>query len=115
MSNVNIKEGTMLPIPNALLDAYVAVLKKRNIPLEEHSNYKKWLRYYLDFCSKYHELQDKSDQANLFSTKLREKNQTEAQRAQAAHLGHTSLKTTMIYTHCVPVRTVKDPRSPLDF
>jgi integron integrase len=30
-------------------------------------------------------------------------------------LGHTSLKTTMIYTHCVPVRTVKEPKSPLDF
>jgi len=29
-------------------------------------------------------------------------------------LGHASLKTTMIYTHCVPVRTVKEPRSPLD-
>jgi site-specific recombinase XerD len=29
-------------------------------------------------------------------------------------LGHTSLKTTMIYTHCVPVRTVKEARSPLD-
>jgi site-specific recombinase XerD len=30
-------------------------------------------------------------------------------------LGHASLKTTMIYTHCVPVRTVQEPRSPLDF
>jgi integrase len=29
-------------------------------------------------------------------------------------LGHSSLKTTMIYTHCVPVRTVKEARSPLD-
>ena len=29
-------------------------------------------------------------------------------------LGHSSLKTTMIYTHCVPVMTVKEPRSPLD-
>ena len=29
-------------------------------------------------------------------------------------LGHASLKTTMIYTHCVPVRTVKEPMSPLD-
>ena len=28
-------------------------------------------------------------------------------------LGHSSLKTTMIYTHCVPVRTVKEPKSPL--
>lgn len=25
-------------------------------------------------------------------------------------LGHSSLKTTMIYTHCVPVRTIKEPR-----
>jgi site-specific recombinase XerD len=30
-------------------------------------------------------------------------------------LGHASLKTTMIYLHCVPVRTVKEPKSPLDF
>jgi len=30
-------------------------------------------------------------------------------------LGHSSLTTTMIYTHCVPVRTVKEARSPLDF
>ncbi len=30
-------------------------------------------------------------------------------------LGHSSLKTTMIYTHCVPVRTVKEQKSPLDF
>ncbi|MBV5340517.1 MAG: integron integrase [Deltaproteobacteria bacterium] len=30
-------------------------------------------------------------------------------------LGHSSLKTTMIYTHCVPVRTVKEAKSPLDF
>jgi integron integrase len=29
-------------------------------------------------------------------------------------LGHSSLKTTMIYTHCVPVRTIKEARSPLD-
>jgi site-specific recombinase XerD len=30
-------------------------------------------------------------------------------------LGHSSLKTTMIYTHCVPGRTVKEAKSPLDF
>ncbi|WP_224958182.1 integron integrase [Geomonas subterranea] len=30
-------------------------------------------------------------------------------------LGHASLKTTMIYTHCVPVLTLQAPKSPLDF
>jgi site-specific recombinase XerD len=30
-------------------------------------------------------------------------------------LDHSSLKMTMIYTHCVPVWTVKEPKRPLDF
>jgi integron integrase len=30
-------------------------------------------------------------------------------------LGHADVRTTMIYTHCVPSRTVKEAKSPLDF
>jgi integrase len=30
-------------------------------------------------------------------------------------LGHSDLKTTMIYTHTVPSRTLKEAKSPLDF
>jgi site-specific recombinase XerD len=30
-------------------------------------------------------------------------------------LGNSDVKTTMIYTHCVPSRTVKEAKSPLDF
>jgi integron integrase len=30
-------------------------------------------------------------------------------------LGHTDVRTTMIYTHCVPSKTVKEAKSPLDF
>jgi len=30
-------------------------------------------------------------------------------------LGHSDVRTTMICTHCVPSRTIKELRSPLDF
>jgi site-specific recombinase XerD len=29
--------------------------------------------------------------------------------------GHNVVRTTMIYTHCVPSRTIKELKSPLDF
>jgi len=32
-----------------------------------------------------------------------------------AFLGHSDVKTTMIYTHCIPSRTIKEAESPLDF
>jgi site-specific recombinase XerD len=30
-------------------------------------------------------------------------------------LGHADVRTTMIYTHCVPSKTMKERMSPLDF
>ena len=30
-------------------------------------------------------------------------------------LGHADIRTTMIYTHCIPSRTIKEAKSPLDF
>jgi integrase len=30
-------------------------------------------------------------------------------------LGHTDVRTTMIYTHCIPSMTAKEAKSPLDF
>jgi integrase len=30
-------------------------------------------------------------------------------------LGHADVRTTMIYTHCVPSKTIKEVASPLDF
>jgi hypothetical protein len=43
----------MLPIPSALQARFEEELRIRAIQKNLQWVYKKWLRYYLDFCSKY--------------------------------------------------------------
>jgi integron integrase len=78
------KENSMLLIPNAVFIQYEAILKKRRIASSRFAEYKKWLRYFLDFCDKYPVPDSKSERVRLFTEKLREKKQSEAQRERAA-------------------------------
>src|SRR4030042_717829 len=75
----------MQPIPSDILTQFEAVLKKRAVPVFRHADYRKWLRYYLDFRGKYSLPDSKSEHVRLFIEKLREKNQTPEQQKQAAH------------------------------
>jgi hypothetical protein len=75
----------MLNIPPDLLGRFVAVLEKRDVPSAQHNYYKKWLRYYLDFCDKYRLKATSSNSPTQFQAKLCEKKQTDAQIRQAAH------------------------------
>ncbi len=72
-------------IPADIWEQYSAVLKKRAVPVSRHSDYRKWLRYYLDFRSKYPLPDSKSEHVRLFIEKLKKKNQTPEQQKQAAH------------------------------
>jgi integron integrase len=61
------------------------MLKRRSVPSGLYQYYFKWLRYYLDYCSKYH-LPDKSSKSlTQFLLKLKEKKQTDDQQKQAGH------------------------------
>lgn len=75
----------MQVIPADIWEQYSAVLKKRAVPVSHHSEYRKWLRYYLDFRSKYPLPDSKSEHVRLFIQKLREKKQSPEQQKQAAH------------------------------
>ena len=44
----------MKQIPSHIKILYDAHLKNKAISKRAHSHYRKWLRYYLDFCDKYH-------------------------------------------------------------
>ena len=74
----------MEPIPKDILIQFDAILKQRNIPLSSHADYRKWLRYFLDYRAKYSPPDAKTDQVRLFAEKLRSKNQTAKQLEEAA-------------------------------
>ena len=73
----------MIPIPPEIKILYDAALIENGVPLPAQFHYRKWLRYYLDFCFKYHHEPVKKDSFAPFVQKLRDKNQTEQQRKQA--------------------------------
>ena len=75
----------MFTVPHAVLTQYLSILKKNEIIGAHFEDYKKWLRYYFDFCDKYPVSDDKSERVRMFCEKLRNKKQTEAQQQQAAH------------------------------
>src|SRR3989338_5523173 len=75
----------MQTVPDDIGEQYSAVLKKRTVPVSRHADYMKWLRYFLDFRSKYPLPDSRSEQVRLFIQKLREKKQTNEQQKQAAH------------------------------
>ena len=75
----------MRTIPSPLLAQFEASLRNRAIPNNAHGSYKKWLRFYLDFCEKYHFVESTSESLAHFLRKLQEKRQTEAQQQEASH------------------------------
>jgi hypothetical protein len=73
----------MQPVPFDILALFDAVLKQRNVPLFARAEYRKWVRYFLDFRGKHQLPEDKAEQVKLFADKLRSKSQTAVQIEQA--------------------------------
>jgi hypothetical protein len=51
--DVQVIYGQFLSIPPALRAQFEECLRNKAIPKKTHGSYKKWLRYYPDFCNKY--------------------------------------------------------------
>jgi site-specific recombinase XerC len=102
----------MRQLASNLQEAFTRRQGERLVPAGERQDYLKWLRFYLDFCAKYRHPPRDSDSLQPFLQKLSEKRQSPAMQQL---LGHSDIRTTMIYTHTVASRTVKEVASPLDF
>ncbi len=75
----------MLQVPRTVLASFEDCLVANNISVNIRGHYMKWLRFYLDFCSKYRHDANNSDSIIAFEKKLLEKRQSERQRQQASH------------------------------
>ena len=78
----------MIKIETNLLNNYTLNLQNNRIPENEHKNYLKWLRYYLDFCHQYNFRSTNSETLPKFIAKLNSKKQNLAQQQQATNAIH---------------------------
>lgn len=70
-------------IPQALLKQFDAHMAARNILPSLHVYYRKWLRFYFDFCGKYGRETKNPDSLPKFINKLRDKKQPKELQKQA--------------------------------
>lgn len=73
----------MLAIPPDLLSRYDSALAQDEIPEYQRAHYRRWLRFYLDFCAKYEHAALERETVRAFLRKLREKGQADWMRKQA--------------------------------
>lgn len=74
----------MKPVPEVLVRAYAATCERKGEPRAELGAHLGWLRFYLDFCFKYHEPPRDADSLQPFLQKLAAKHQSASKQAQAA-------------------------------
>ncbi len=74
----------MITVSSDLQRQFEKILQEKSISKSLWWQYKKWLRYYLDFCQKYNFPATQKDSLPHFLQKLQEKNQTKIQQEQAA-------------------------------
>ena len=75
----------MLAVPPELARRYEARLTQWNVMAGQRPHYHQWLRYYLDFCSKYSLAPTDRPSLPAFREKLRAKHQPESLCQQAEH------------------------------
>ena len=74
----------MIAVLSNLIKLYQEFLDKKTIPPRYQSYYQKWLRYYWDFCHKYHHPATHHESLRLFKNKLRQKKQKDFLIKQAS-------------------------------
>ncbi|MDY0276385.1 MAG: integron integrase [Desulfomicrobium sp.] len=73
----------MIELPEQLVQVFNARMAYESVPLEDHTHYRKWLRYYVDFCRKYSHPYADPASLTFFLEKLASKGQPQPFLSQA--------------------------------
>lgn len=73
----------MIPLPERLTAAYNNFMTRQRVEAQQQGYFRKWLRYYVDFCYTYKKRYDSRESLDAFLVKLADKKQPENLRAQA--------------------------------
>lgn len=73
----------MLPLPPQLSSRFDETLSRHEIPVYQQPHYRRWLRFYLDFCAKYGHAALERTSVRAFLRKLADKGQDDWMRKQA--------------------------------
>ena len=74
----------MQQVPAEIWAAFERRLDQAQVPADQRPDYHKWVRFYLDFCTKYGHSPALPTSLGPFLTKLAAKNQSVDQRNQAS-------------------------------
>ena len=74
----------MIPVPPDIIARFQDFLDRKPVQKPFQGYYKKWLRFYWDFCQKYHHPVSKHESLSHFIEKLHQKKQKEYQIKQAS-------------------------------
>ena len=75
---------TMIRVPDNILESFENLLVHESVPVGLRPFYRKWLRYYFDFCHKYQHDISSRESLEPFIEKLSEKNQPSHLKRQAS-------------------------------
>jgi hypothetical protein len=67
----------MFILPDKVTAAYNRFMAQQQTPESQQNYFRKWLRYYVDFCRKYEKPYAVNLSQDFFCAKLREKQQSE--------------------------------------
>ncbi len=108
----------MISVPSDIMARFQVSMDQKPVPIQHQPYYKKWFRFYWDFCHKYHHPVSKNKSLIFFVEKLRHKKQKDYQIRQASdavYLYYGIVKKRTLIADPTEKRSNADQADPMEY